>query len=93
MIDTPRSMMATMPTTTNTMKKSPNQKAQRITTTQTSIKNEQQKILVISNPHTIVDPGTMMVHFDNASVADGAVVGAGWFEGLAAAAHAATAGW
>jgi hypothetical protein len=80
-------------TTTNTMNKSPNQQTQRISTTQTGIKNKQQEILVIANPHTIIHPWTMMVHFNNASVANGAVVGTGWFEGLTAAAHPTSSGW
>ncbi len=48
---------------------------------------------MIANADTVVDPGTMMVHFDDASVANGAVVGTGWFEGVAATAHSTASGW
>lgn len=47
---------------------------------------------MIANADTVVDPGAVMVHFDDAAVADGAVVGAGWFEGVATTAHSTASG-
>lgn len=49
------------------------------------VKAKEEKVLVIANTNTIVDPRTVMVHFDDTPIANGTVVRSGWFEGFAAA--------
>ena len=38
---------------------------------------------VVVIAHTVVDPGTMMIHLQDALLADPAMVGSRWFETLA----------
>ena len=44
-------------------------------TQQARVKREQHEVLVIPDPQTVVDPGTVMVHLHNALVALRAVMG------------------
>lgn len=41
----------------------------------------------IIGSHTVVHPGAVVIHSANASIADAAVVGHGWFERLTLSAH------
>jgi hypothetical protein len=52
-------------------------------TAEKGVQDEQQKSFVISNSDTIVDPGTVVIHFDDTTSTDAAVVRPGRFERLA----------
>lgn len=43
---------------------------------------EEDKQLMVTNTHTVIYPGAMMIHLDNASVANGAMMCPCWLEGL-----------
>lgn len=62
---------------------SPNHKCHAISTGEAGVEDEQKEEFVVSNPHTIVDPWTMMIHFDNATFTYTAVVGPLRFERVA----------
>ena len=48
---------------------------------------------MIANADAIVDPGTMVVHFNDAAFADTAMMGPGWLVSLATAAEAEIGRW
>jgi hypothetical protein len=41
-----------------------------VKTRETSVKDKEEKVLMIANAHAVVHPRTVVVHFDNAAVAD-----------------------
>jgi len=52
-------------------------------TAEAKVEHEEAEEPVISPAYTIVDPGTVVVHLQNAAVADTAMVTPGWLQAVA----------